>query len=71
MVASIATVFFFDGRSSGPVLLAGFVAHVCHEGEMSGGPAFGTPSILNYKMSHPVYINYVYYIYENSVYLIA
>ena len=44
---------------------------VCHEGEMSGGPAFGTPSILNYKMSHPVYINYVYYIYENSVYLIA
>ena len=61
MVASIAAVFFFDGSSSGPVLLAGFVAHVCHEGEMSGGPAFGTPSILNY----------VYYIYENSVYLIA
>jgi len=54
MLASIATVFFFDGRSSGPVLLAGFVARVCHEGEMSGGPAFGTPSILNYKMSHLV-----------------
>jgi len=50
----MATVFFFDGRSSGPVLLAGFVARVCHEGEMSGGPAFGTPSILNYKMSHLV-----------------
>jgi len=28
MVASIVTVFFFDGRSSGPVLLAGFVARV-------------------------------------------